>query len=411
MNRMYFHLFDLPMDDLYIDLQPNFRNRIFNECLRKFNSWINFANTIKEKPRNVVRWKNGIRAPNIEVLYKITKLGISSEKEIEKNIKKIKRSNGFIRNPRLPLELNEDLAKIIAATFCDGGINKDNGVHYTNKNLNHFISFKKAVKNVFGDVHIIVDYKRKSTGVYHIVYSGVMGIILNKTFDVPKRSKIFLDSPIPKFIMQADNKILKSFIRQCYDDEGWISKDIGMSRSIIKKELKSTDGPIFLLDLKYILQNKFGIKVHGPRLNKNRFYIRNGKNTYVGDYWLKVCDRKSLELFYKNIGFSLDYKMKRLRNKISSYKMLQTPNGESLNFFLREAVRHILNEGKPFSVGNLVYLTNRTSSRVNWAIQNLRKNKLIKKVGYERDRINRDSLPIYTVTNKGVDMVFNFGNF
>jgi len=405
------HLFDLPLNELHIELKDDYRNKVFITCLEKYKTWRNFARILKENIRNVIRWKNGTRNPPINVLFKIVNLGISTQEDMENNIYKIKKCGGFIKNPKFPIIINGDLAQIIAAVFCDGGITKDYGVHYTNKDIKLISSFKESIQKVFGDVDLISEYIRKEVQIYQILYSGVLGIILNKIFEVPKRSKITMDTPIPSTIMNGNKAVLKSFIKRCFDDEGWVNNSIGLGRSIMSEKLKSREGPIFLQDLKYLLENKFKIKTYGPRLTRRRNYMTRDRNIQIEDYELKIYDRKSLELFYKKIGFDSESKKQKLREKLNSYKVWNTRKGDSLNFFLRKATNFILEEGKPFSAYDLSCLTKRNLARATWAITKLKKENLIILVDYKRDRINRKTVPLYTLDNRGLSLIFSVESF
>jgi len=405
--KIHFHLFDLPTD-LYIELQPSYRKKVFNKALKKYGSWINFSKSLKEDVKNVRRWKSGVRSFSIRILKKMAGLRLLDEKEVEKKIIKLKKCGGHINNPKLPIVFDENLARIIAAAFCDGGIGSDYIVHYTNKDQNMRASFQKAIRNVFGDVKL-VNINERHKGIIQLNYSGVMGNILNNVFGVPRKNKIFLDTPIPKLIINANNAIVKTFIRQCFDDEGWVSKSVRMSRTLEENALKSKEGPLFLQQLKYLLEARFGISVKGPRLNKKREYFVKNKKIKVLDFELAICDRKSLEIFYSNIGFDIDYKMKKLKKCLDSYMLWQSLQNDSLKFFLRECAKFVLERDKPFSSQLIAFKTKRSKARVSWAINELNKKGFITSVDYGINGIDRRyNHTFYTLTEKGLNTIFNF---
>ena len=393
------------MEDLYVTLEPKFGKELFSKSYNKYGSWKDLANVLNEDAKNVRRWKDGTRSTTIKTLFKLSKLGLVSENELERNIIKITKCGGWIKNPKLPLILDENLAKIIACTFCDGGISKDNAVHYTNKSDFLIDSFKKSVKKSFGDVKLIHTDIR--LGRIQIVYSGVMGIILNKIFKVPKRSKILHDTPITEVIMNADKKILKTFIRRCFDDEGWVSGGVKLSRTLEKSAIQFEEGPLFLQQLKYLLKKRFEIDVKGPILDKEKTYLRKNKKVETKSYILGIYDRKSLEKFYSEIGFDIDYKQEKLKKEIESYVLWQTPQNESLKFFLRAGAQYILDQNEYFNQHDIANKTNRTISRVQWALKELKGKGMIKTVKQKRIPLIGAYIPSYTLTNRGFEFIFN----
>jgi hypothetical protein len=361
------HLFDLP-EELYVKLDTGFFRHLFDNLKRKYGKWCNLAKILNTHPTNVYGWKSGRILFSIKILKILCYLTGLEELEVEKFVEFLKFRGGYINNPKLPIIVSEDFGLILAATLGDGGVSR-NGytIHYTNKSTVLVDSFLASVRSVFGDVRIISDKVRNIDNVRMVRLSGVLGRILVKTFKVPLGKKPQFDYNFPNIILESDDKVKSRFLRRLFDDEGNVNK------TTIESGKVKNQVPARLKDLTTLLKT-FGIRCCNPKKVRERSYFRNKNELVVVEDWeLGVSDRKSLELFEKNIGFKLEYKANLLRKALSSYKIWETPKNESMNFFLENS--KVLN--KEFTSKELAQKTGRSSHRTNIVLRKLVKQGLL----------------------------------
>lgn len=372
------HLFELP-NELYAKLTPEFCQFLFSLAKEKAKKWSILAKILETDQSNLSKWKDN------EILFPIKILRILSsflnleESKIEKNIIAIKFKSGFINHPKLPIKVSPSLGLILASVLGDGGVSKSGyEVHYTNKIHSQVDSFLFAIKEIFGDVRI-VDDKIREDDVRTIKLSGVLGRVFVKNFNIPLGKKIYYDFNLPQVIF-SDTNISKSFLRRFYDDEGTVNKSklISLKTTIEKNSKERSDGPKRLFDLKTLFEH-FHIRSSKPLKVRDRSYIHDGKLVEVEDWELNIHDRNSLQLFAKNIGFEIDYKMQNLEKTIKSYKLWETPKNESLNFFLDNAKQLTLKNGM-FNSKQLSEKTERSIRRTNKIINKLHEKKLIQQI-------------------------------
>ncbi|MEM5790755.1 MAG: hypothetical protein QXP77_01765 [Candidatus Aenigmatarchaeota archaeon] len=343
MNNGIVHLWDLPKSKIYVDLEPNFKLLLLNKCKSVAGTWANLGRELglKINEKRQCKTLEGIKEGKkirLDVLFSLrdylSKNQIEIElEEIEKNVKliaskcnrtKTKFAN-YILNPKLPFNFNtKDGAVLLAALLHDGGINNNWIPHYSNTKPELRIKVYKAFVNVFGE---IVGKKSNPRINQQIYFPKVVGIILVECLGMKYGRKTRNDPTIPQFIFSSSKKIKASFLRQAFDDEGWIhNTHIGLKLAVEVKNFSEeiiptlkTSHPIdyapkLLIDDMKLL-NCMGIETKGPYCTEIYFT----KDKKCGSKWeIIINGKENLIKFEKQINFSLKERRFKLRNLIAS---------------------------------------------------------------------------------------------
>lgn len=259
-----------------------------------------------------------------------------SIENVEKNIEIMgtKRGNIYLRDPKLPFNFNnEEGAYFISAIFFDGGIDRQFKPHYGNLDFGMRLRIIKSVKKLFGEIH---SRETNPSNRNFIRFPKIIGIIINHCFGIGIGNKMYCNNKIPNFIFNIDKSKKACFIRQAFDDDGSVSVDKKMIRLVgvtdVKKDdfnKNNTDDFNLLNGIKRLLLD-FGIDPNPFRIERsfsNINYRKQGE-FYRHIFTFSITGKKNLETFYGNIGFNLNYKMKRLKSLIKSYKSNQLRKGE-----------------------------------------------------------------------------------
>ena len=110
---------------------------------------------------------------------------------------------------------------------------------------------------------------------------------------------------IPKIIMNSDNKLKCLFVKGFFDSEGEIDKKsrrVGAT-SVNLSGLEEIGKLLTDLGIRYTITS---VKDERPNTSQK--------------YRIRIQDRKSVELFDKNIGFTIERKQERLNRGLSNYK-------------------------------------------------------------------------------------------
>jgi len=242
------HIWDLPIEKIYVKLKEGFREKIFEGAHKRFGSWVKAGRFFKIKRGDTAlakNWKMGQYCCPLTIIFKISKTLNISKNEVEKNIKEIKyktkldkrggNSGRPILDPKLPIIINEDFAEILGHICGDGTIIRKNpkkGIKlgYVNSEPKLIESFQEKIKNVFGDVKADVQirdgarYKRKN---FYLQYPSIVSLFILSVFDY----KTGEEMDVPNFIFKMSKKCQCSFLRALFDDEGTV--DIKEKRIVI----------------------------------------------------------------------------------------------------------------------------------------------------------------------------------
>ncbi len=323
-----FHANEFPTDRIYILLDEKFHNHVFNKLKRTYSfTQLNHLCNSKLNQSTLKRWrlnkfkfhdKTKIRFIPLWFIIKISE--ILKEYPIgllERNIIAYKgpSSSSVIWNPRLPLQEDSRLLKILAHILGDGHAGGGFGSklpkgkthsEYRNFNKNLLETFFRDIQ-CFGDVPAHINYNHGS-----VIFPNSISYILKHIYKINFDS---FSSRLPKDLNLLDNKLISYFIRAFADDEGHV-----YDNSI---EIYSANRYL-LFEIYKILKLKF------PEFNLSKFKINSssGRNP---KYYFSI---KNMKLYHDLIGFDHDGKAEDLRFNINREKPITGPIGKSRSMIL-----------------------------------------------------------------------------
>ena len=308
------HLFSMP-DNIYVKLDDDFRKRFFQSSIKLAGNKRRLSNVLNIKYTTFLNWFSHSFCPlKMLKLISVTfenRDPIFSERMIEKHVIELRgKTMPFgIKNPRLPIELNEQLAIFLGHLYGDGGIKKrDKDPLYCNIYAELIDEFLNSLM-VFGDV----DYRRsinEENGLINIRMPSVLGNILIHRFGFPagKKSKI-RNVRIPDFIKNAkDERIRIAFLRALYDDEGHVN----LTSRTIKIEMANKE---LIEDINFLLK-EIGFY-------PGKIVIQHHKHSK--EWAFGIYNKFNFRLFEKKIGFTTLSKRKALHNLASQFTRNPNP--------------------------------------------------------------------------------------
>ncbi len=269
-----------------------------------------------------------------------------------------------IKNPNFPIHLNnKDGAYLLGLIVSDGCIYIDKKsrnqirTKYAAGDKQSEEMFVKTITNLYGNVHVQREFVRN----YAILRIGtsIIGESLLKVGAILGH-KAANDGEVPWLIMKGTKELKANYLRAVFDDESSVYKDKKRNCGYIiltryrhisnlskkqKEELNKLDKFMFsrkfstghitkYITVKNVLKLikdedlKCQLKIP-PKLLQgeakildelgidNRFFGRYLTKTHLGKYSLCfdlfINKKNSLKKFYKDIGFSLDYKQEKLK--------------------------------------------------------------------------------------------------
>lgn len=232
----------------------------------------------------------------------IKKENIPDTFEIKNKSIGLKNSHSSTFKISLPLNLDEDIAKI-SAMILDGSISKTLSAFSfcQKKDTTKVEEFSKIIKMKFG-IKGNFSIENKS-GAHCINYSKkALTTFLHKCLDIHKSDE---EARIPYWIWISPRSVIIEYLRYAFAMEG------SVSHYLKSTEIKFHSVELsYLNDLKKILKDKFNInsKIH-------KYFIKN----YGFKYNLFFSDKNNIEKFYP-IGFALESHQQRLKGLISYFK-------------------------------------------------------------------------------------------
>lgn len=290
---------------------------------------------------------------------------------VDDKISEIRRGKKYsIKNPKFPIDLqNSKMGSLLGHIVSDGCLYYDNSrknfirTKYCSDDKQGLTMFINNIKEVFGNVNFNQEYIRNC---YTIRFGcGVIGDAFRKAGAMVGK-KYKLNRGLPWIIKEGDIEIKRSYLSAVFDDEGSVGKTkfpyVILSRNIhvelSPKEIRIMTNVVPLMKsdtfptghctrripiknlkkilkkmnalglLKKILNSKPKILIEESDLLKHEFGINN--STYVislqltsnGHYSVQSCivirKKKDVINFYKEIGFSLLKKQKKLKEALIS---------------------------------------------------------------------------------------------
>jgi hypothetical protein len=399
------HLWDLPQKEVYLDLERRYKMRMLNTARSLAGNWNNFVKAIGKKRSFIYNMLSNQKV-SLKDIIKISDFLVSNgfdDYKLEIIEKKVillgtKSGNGTIVKPNLPFNFtNENATTFLAAIFFDGGMVHDLKPYYGNTYQSHRTRIKKCAERIFGKIN-----NKESTPSrgFMLRFPKILGIIIH-TLGIKPGEKVFTNPSLPEFIFNLNFKAKCSFLRQAFDDDGWVSpsREIGMCISVDisklnganrEKIIKNSDikhAPNLLLDIKRLL-TQFTILVHGPRIRRIRL-IQKSRNKIGSfcrlDWIINISDRRSIENFAKFIGFNLKYKQKELEVLVNSYQKYQLPKG-MINKIAFEKAREITKIKGFFTKHMLAKSLGYNYSYVARIIRKFKAKGLIEEIGHRGER-------------------------
>tara|TARA_Y100000310_G_C20693899_1_gene824151 strand:- start:3033 stop:4151 length:1119 start_codon:yes stop_codon:yes gene_type:complete len=316
------HIWD-PPDNVYVGLEPNFREKFFNIMFEKFGGKRPYARFLGVAQMTAKRYhkgyfeKKGVIYPlAIPIsLFKKSKTLINKEliEELESNIiylKAISRANA-IYSPKLPFKESAAFYRTVSHIIGDGSASKGKTPYYSNQTQELRQQFMQDLLS-FGDMKI---YERKplTTEMVYFpkVLSDILAHILNIKFSYPTH--------LPQSIFTANKKCKSALVQALFDDEGTVSTSISIS-------MKSKR---IIEQLKKLIER---LMVSCTAVSKN-----NNNGCYTVSISKK--DVLNIKRFKEKIGFSQHKKRKYLECTIKTKERVQRTRDQK---FLKKEILSFL---------------------------------------------------------------------
>lgn len=367
--KEYIHIWDLPSEKVYVKLEDKFRKEFFNLIYKKFKSWNKvgqYFNIKRGDTTLAINWRRGDVCCPLSKIFEIANFLRISKKVIEKNIIEIKsktrlnkrggNSGKPIKNPKLPIKIDENLAEILGHICGDGTItriqpHKGINFNYINSEPTLIKEFQNLMKQVFGNItpNILVrDEKPHYTRPNYVLqYPTIISLFVLSIFDYKTKE----DMTLPSFIYNMSDKTKCRFLRAIFDDEGTINDKslvLGMKPQHIVQGIKD-------------LLEDIGIKTTRIRKSKRGMHlIEIGKEKYV-------------KKFEELIGFKHPRKAKILGNIIKiGWKFERYDNYEAPT----KIINFLKTQGR-LSIKDLSFHLNRGECNIREHMKNLKTKGLV----------------------------------
>jgi len=227
-----------------------------------------------------------------------------------------------ISKSKLPI-----IAEIVAAIITDGHIQArkvKNGLKYGyvgffSDDKNQLIRFQKNVKKLIKIKPKIRKWGQRKNGrsTGCIISSSEFSKVL-VDYGAPFGSKVSREFYFPKWIKNANSKIITSFLRTSFDCDGGINYDKNGKRWEIKyfmyKEKNLAKNCISYLENIRKLLLKFGIKSY--KLHIYYRYVRPKDGKSIEGWRILIRDKVSIVNYSRFIGFNIQKKKERLREAV-----------------------------------------------------------------------------------------------
>ena len=356
------HIQDLPINEIYIDLNDEFRIEIINQAKSKLKGTSKLAKYLKTKAHNIHEWKKGIskwkgkksrRFLPLNKILKISKL-LYNKEELERNIIAIRGpGNGRVIKTRFPWKEDERIIRIVSHIIGDGyGAEFRTGglPYYRNTSEVLREQFKKDLK-FFGTVPT-------NLNIDMLQFPKVISYILKHLYKIEFDT---YNSRVPDILYNLPEKFAGEFLKAFFDDEG----------SVDSSRVKVTSFNSNLInDIKELIKIKF------PKIYNNTTEIRRTKTILNGKlfqgYYFSVLSRGLQE--YKNkISFNHTSKKLRLEHALICSKNGSKTKGKNIT---RSNILETLKE-KPQTAYELALKLNITREAISYSINKLKEESLV----------------------------------
>ncbi|MBI4454104.1 helix-turn-helix domain-containing protein [Candidatus Woesearchaeota archaeon] len=199
----------------------------------------------------------------------------------------------------LPLELNKELAQFLGYFVGDGSVETDR-ITFFEQRREVALAYQAKFNKFFGTSSSF--RFRKDKNYYQIRFTSrpLVRLIMEEFPEIKKT----LDTEVPNAVLKSNNNIIASFLKGIFDAEGYIKKRGGIGFGINNKRLAQQ---IQLLLLRFSILSS--LLEYDNRANK---YSKNPRFTVI------ITEKRSLEFFKSNIGFTSLEKFKKLEEVIKN---------------------------------------------------------------------------------------------
>jgi hypothetical protein len=270
-------------------------------------------------------WFKGTRNIRIKHLEKLLRLSKCTWGDVEKELIFIKSgtNNGAIYL-KFPISINDNLGKIIGYILGDGSIDKRfMQPFFTNQNKEVLKDFERQMFKCFGIKPRIWCQKpgnfknRRSKWLKRLssiddIPEGMQGGLF-----YPKIIGLVLLSVFGKFSFGRHKEITKEILRTNRDFQAGLLKSFFESEGSVR-----LDGIGVYQDSRQVLENIRKILLNfGINPNPVNWYVKKNKIRY----YFSITGYRNLEKFLKEIGFTSDEKIKKLKKVIIKLKNMPSP--------------------------------------------------------------------------------------
>ena len=279
------NLLDLPLERFYVKINEDLSNKILLRLKKKIGSLSTVYKKIGINSLLYYSWINKKEYP-LSVLVKLFELVDLKKEEIQDNL--ICLRSGYYPprrcaggnlsqpiNPKFPIELSKELARILAHFFGDGCVSIDKHGYitaaYYNQNKELRDQFKMDINSVFRFNNFVEKINKQTE--YIPIPTPIAVILLQIVKDFRSNK-----SEVPTFIKNSEKSIKKEFLSSFFDDEAYV-RFCPPSRYI---EI-ATNNKFFLEELRILLK-EFDIDTKDVTHKTIRgfdiytFYIRHYEN-------------------------------------------------------------------------------------------------------------------------------------
>jgi len=386
-NFKEIHIWDLPTSHIYIKFNRDFRENFFKLAREKFGNFNlvgKFLNVKRPDTTVAKNWRYGTNCCPLDLMIKLAnQIGILVQ-DLEKNIEEIRYKTNIgkrggssgkpVKNPKLPVVLNEDFAEILGHICGDGTISRSNprkgiDLKYVNSEPALIDSFQDLVRNVFGDIepNIIrrngIGYTREN---YVLQYPSIVSLFILNVFDY----KTDIDMELPSFISNTNLSAKARFLRAFFDDESCVqvkSKKILFGLKPVKP----------VLDVIKLL-NEFNIRTGSIHKSTNGIYNK-----------FEIGDQYSILKFKMFIGFKHPEKMKKLDKIIEIGWKFE----RFVNYIAKDKIIELIKNNGELEVSQISNILKRDKGTIQEHLENLRKEGKLESRKVQRRINNTNTFP------------------
>ena len=381
------HIWDLPADKIYIKFNGEFSQKFFNLVHKKFGNF-NLAGEFLQikRPDSLLarNWRKGTNCCPLDLMIKLANEIEMPLEELEKGIEEIRYKTNIgkrggssgkpIKNPKLPVIVNEDFAEILGHICGDGTISRPNpnkGIFfkYTNSELALIESFQALMRNIFGDVDPTIikrngeSYTREN---YVLQYPSIVSLFVLNVFDY----KTGIDMELPSFIFNMNLNAKARFLRAMFDDESCVQ----VKRKAILFGLKPINPLLGVIKL----LNEFGIKTGNIHKYSNGAYNKFG-----------VADKNSVIKFRVLIGFKHPEKSKKLNRIIEVGWRFE----RYCNYKAKDQILELIRKNGKLEVNQISKVLKRCNGTIQKHLEDLKKDGKLDSHKVQRRLNNTNTFP------------------